>query len=306
MSEAEATIAKLESGGQFKVLRRFSSPSHYCSEPGENLKVAMFLDTETTSLDKSDGKIIEIGYVLAHFNPSTGIIHDLFSRYSGFEDPGFPLSEDIVAITGITDSDLAGQHFDDDRIESDIAKSDIVIAHNAPFDRGFMEIRFPTMASKWWACSQREAPWKAMRTGSSKLEFLAYTLGGVFYGAHRALVDAEVLLHLMTLPAHDGTPIMQHLLSSSRAPSWHVWATNAPFEAKDVLKKNGYKWSDGTQPESPIKAWHKEIGDLEAEKTWLMSEIYTTGGSITVDSISGRERHTNRFKQRDVLSLNAN
>ena len=110
--------------------------------PNSKLRKLLVIDTETTGLDKKKDKIIEIGYVIVHFDPETGAILDVVRRFSGFEDPGFPLPENITQITGITDQDVAGQKFDDDQINADIAESDLVVAHNAGFDRGFLELRF--------------------------------------------------------------------------------------------------------------------------------------------------------------------
>lgn len=313
MSDSETCAAKaLEATGNFKVLRRFAPPDLYAPlgvVDEATLKVIMAVDTETTGLDKAKDKIIELAYVLARFNPATGRIHDIISRYNGMQDPGMPLPEHITKITGITDADVAGQSLDRARILADMAKVDLIIAHNAPFDRGFIEVEFPEAAGKWWACSNREGPWEAMLAGSTKLEFLAYKIGGIFYDAHRALTDAEVLLHLLTLPAHDDQPILKHVLDRSRQLTYRIWATAAPYDKKDALKiDRGFKWNDGTDPDRPIKAWFKEgiVGAdcLEAALADLGEHIYDGRGYVTVDEITGRERFTDRVRARNTVGIN--
>lgn len=304
----EDLAQQLEATGDYKVLRRFEPLDCYAPlddvDP-QHLRIAMVIDTETTGFEKDRDKIIDLGYVLAEFNPRTGLIHRIVERYSGFEDPGFPIPPEITDITGIQDANVVGQALDDARVEAAIARAAIVIAHNAAFDRGFVERRFPSFANKWWACSLREAPWSEMNTGSSKLEWLAYKLGGVFYGAHRALIDAEVLLFLLTKTGPNGRTVLSHILESSGQRTYCVWAEGAPFEMKDVLKKDkGYAWSDGASPEKPIKAWYKAgLVDLEAELRMLGTEIYGRSARVTVDTLTGRERYTDRYQARQKMEV---
>lgn len=309
MDDVAQAIALLEKSGNFRLLRRFV-PADACVEAASPEDEALartvaVIDTETMGLDPKEDRILEIGYVLARFNPITGDIYRIVGRYNGLEDPGIPIPEHITTITGIRDEDVAGKTFDEPRILADIAEADIVIAHNSPFDRAFLERRFPAFAQKWWACSLREGPWAQMGVPSSKLEFLAYAVGGVFYDAHRALVDAEILLHLLTLPAHDGRKILAHILDASRKPTYRIWAVGAPIEKKHYLKKrNGYQWSDGTEPERPIKAWFKDgVLDLEGELEDLAVHVYAGPASVIVDRISGRERYTDRYTERSEMAI---
>jgi DNA polymerase III subunit epsilon len=46
----------------------------------------------------------------------------------------------------------------------------LVIAHNADFDRRFLERRVPAFATKHWACSRSDIDWKAEGIRSSALE----------------------------------------------------------------------------------------------------------------------------------------
>ncbi len=66
----------------------------------------------------------------------------------------------------------------------------------------------------------------------------------------------------------------------------------------DLLKKDkGYAWSDGASPETPLKAWYKAgLVDLEAELRMLGAEIYGRSARVTVDTLTGRERYTDRYQ----------
>jgi len=91
------------------------------------------LDLETTGVDSSVDRIIEIGAVRI----VDGEVDDTFAA---FVNPGCPIPSDIVHLTGITDDDVAGAPSIEDvlpRIVEFIGDSPIV-AHHAPFDTGFL------------------------------------------------------------------------------------------------------------------------------------------------------------------------
>ena len=89
---------------------------------------------------------------------------------------------------------VEGKSINDDAVEALMADVSLVIAHNAFFDRGFMEARLPIFKRKSWACSYAQIPWKSEGMGSSSLEFLAYRFG-FHYAGHRASVDLS-LIHI--------------------------------------------------------------------------------------------------------------
>lgn len=304
----ESMAVALEATGQYRVIRRFVPADTYQVGPATDpsrVRAVLVVDVETTGLKKDTDKIIDLGFVLAEFDRSTGQVLRVLERYSGFEDPQVPIPEAITRLTGIRDEDVRGHRLDDARVEAAIARADLVVAHNAPFDRGFLELRYPSFKTKWWACSQREGPWAALMTGSTKLEWLAYHLGKVFYDAHRALVDAEVLLFLLAQAGPGGRPILSYVLESSGRKTYCVWADNAPFDMKDTLKLDqGYAWNDGSRADRPIKAWFKEpVIDLEAELAMLAAAVFRRPAKVTVDVITGRERYTDRFATRDRCEL---
>ncbi len=91
------------------------------------------LDLETTGVDSSVDRIIEIGAVRI----VDGEVDDTFEA---FVNPGCRIPSDIVHLTGITDDDVAGAPSIDEvlpRIVEFIGDSPIV-AHHAPFDTGFL------------------------------------------------------------------------------------------------------------------------------------------------------------------------
>lgn len=90
-------------------------------------------DIETTGLSINNDKIIEIGAVKVE----NGRIID---RFSSFINPHQPLEPKIIKLTHIDDDTVAGAPDDTEVIPKflDFIKDSVLVAHNAPFDTGFM------------------------------------------------------------------------------------------------------------------------------------------------------------------------
>lgn len=283
--EIEVAIAALHSTGDYLVLRRLNleRDARLTRKGPELSQVALCIDTETTGLNHARDKVIEIGIVAFEFDPVSGEIFRISERYSGFEDPGLPIPPEITDITGITDEMVSGQAFDDCRVATLAQKAHLVIAHNAAFDRKFVEARFPIFAKIPWACTVTQIDWSAERISPRTLEYLLFKTGALIINAHRALDDAEGVLGLLLerLPV-SGTPIFKALLKTANGVTARLYAVSAPFDKKDLLKDRGYRWNDGTQGGS--KAWWRDV-PVEAEPeelAYLASEIYPRGNTSQV------------------------
>ena len=92
------------------------------------------LDTETTGLSFKDCTLIEIS--AARISGGKPV-----ARYETFVDPGRPIPPEIVALTGITSLDVAGAPTAEEAVRglAEFAGGMPVLAHNATFDRTFVE-----------------------------------------------------------------------------------------------------------------------------------------------------------------------
>nr|MCU0974123.1 exonuclease domain-containing protein [Burkholderiales bacterium] len=245
----------------------------------------------------------------------------------GLEDPGGPIPPESTAVHGITDEMVVGKRLDEAAIERLIDGVGVVIAHNAEFDRPFVERRLPGFAALPWACSLREVPWDEAGIGSAKLEYLAYRCG-FFFDAHRAEVDCRALLEVLRRPfvrllaqsqaRADAHPVsgeldsgsaavlgavgqgenregsasaLKVLLESAREPSLRVWATGSPFERKDVLKARGYRW------EADKRVWYRDLAaaEREAELAWLKEHVYAgKSAGVEVETFDAKTRYSGR------------
>lgn len=279
--EAEIAITALHATGEFAVLRKLNldQETGFTHRSVQGSKIALCLDTETTGLNHAEDKIIELGIVAFEFNPVTAEIIRITDRYNGFEDPGSPLPKEIIEITGITDDMVRNQSLDDEQVNRLANQASMVIAHNAGFDRKFVEARYPAFATLPWACSVNQINWQAERISTRVLEYLLFKFG-LFINAHRALDDAEGVLGILlgNLPVSK-TPVFKALLDTYDEVCSKISAAGAPFDKKDILKQHGYRWNDGSLGGG--KAWWISVPTAleDEELAWLASEVYSDGSS---------------------------
>ena len=293
MTDSLESIARqLEASPDYRVLRRFVPPSRYHEGDGSPTATGVVVDVETTGLDPSRDKLIEFCGVPFEFERESGRILAVGAAVSYLEDPGRPIPAEVVKLTGITDAMVAGKRIDEAAAGSLMAEAGLVIAHNAAFDRPFVDRRLAASRDKAWACSQREVPWKELGASSGALEFLMMKRCGLFFDGHRADADCHAVLRLLQEPLDDGTLPLRLLLASARTPSYRIWALGAPFDKKDVLKQRRYRWSNGDGNQA--KAWYTSVAaaELEAEETWLRETVYDGGKGWKVDRLDARSRYS--------------
>ncbi len=294
-TEYEKMAEQLEASGDYRVIRRFQPVSAYHDTKPDNVKIGIYLDTETTGMDADEDQVIELAMVPFEFD-TEGNIYRLLPEYNGFQDPGIPIPELITQITGITDDMVKGQQLDLSQVEQMLDKAVIVVAHNARFDRPFVEKLHDGFKDIAWACSIADIDWNRQGFEGVKLEYLAYKFG-FFYEGHRATIDCQVGIDILSrcFPKN-GERILGHLLKNARRTDIRLWAEGAPFDRKDILKKRGYRWSSGENGKR--KAWYIDLqeSEIEAEMRYLNDSIYPRAvGVLPMDKFNAKIRYSNRI-----------
>ena len=293
VADIEARAQALEAHPDYRVLRRLQPRLLWPGAPGREVVRVVVLDTETTGLEHAKDKIIELALLRVDVDRATGLPVGPVQVFDELEDPGMPIPKEAMAITGITDAEVAGKLLDEARIAALMDGVDVVIAHNAAFDRPFCEARLPLFRNVAWACSFADLDWKAQGRSSSKLEALAQGLG-LFYDAHRAEMDCHALLAVLAapLPTTPETTAMASLLAGAQSPFFRLQATGAPFDAKDLLKARAYRWN------AELRVWHTRLGDeaaLETECAWLKANVYgQRSASVVVEKVDALTKYAAR------------
>ncbi len=298
----EQLAQQLEQHPDYRVLRRlvpgriFNTPA-----PGQTLRKGIVLDTETTGLNVASDRVIELGMLAFEFDPVTGMVYRVTDVLDELEDPGFPIPPETIAVHHITDEMVKGQHIDDARVAAFVKDASVVIAHNASFDRPFVEARWPLFAQMDWACSIKDIDWKEEGFGSAKLEYLLSTQG-YFYEAHRAEADCWALLELLNqvLPQSQQTALLTVLLTLNQ-PQQKVYAINSPFETKDKLKARNYRWA------AELRCWTRVVAgaaEMTQELEWLKHHVYAgRSARVEIETTGGKVRYSNRQGHKEVVTL---
>jgi DNA polymerase-3 subunit epsilon len=170
MTEADM-VAHLASTGRYRILQRLEPRQIAVATRAEFPLRGIILDTETTGLNHRKDEIIEIGVVAFTFD-ERGMIGDITGIYGGLQQPSAPIPAEITKLTGITDEMVSGQIIDMAALRSLIDPADLIIAHNADFDRPFCEAFSNVFSGKAWACSNAEINWSARGFEGTKLGYL--------------------------------------------------------------------------------------------------------------------------------------
>ena len=259
------------------------------------LRRGLFVDCETTGFSSEHDALIELAMLPFDYTLDGHITHvHRDPARTWRQDPGRPLPPEITRITGLTDAELEGEAIDTAAAAELVTGAHLVVAHNAGFDRPFLEALVPAARDAAWACSRHEVPWDPAVFPSRSLACLLCAYSAFSPDRHRALADCEagVWLLTQTLPGTEQT-VFGALRERAATPAVRIWATGAPFETKDELRARGYRWMPTDRDGIP-RSWWTDVApaDLEDEFAWLAG----------VYQAHGRLLSPNRLPRRDVTA----
>ncbi|QNE04888.1 3'-5' exonuclease [Croceicoccus marinus] len=281
-------VRQIEADGDYRVLRKIKPPR---ALQDRNLKEGTrriaILDVETTGLDPRTDSIIEIAVMTLDVDwPHDSAVLSNTVPMTWLQDPGRAISSKITApLTGLTNEMLVGQQIDREAVVKLLTGADLIVAHNARFDRAFVEAFYPEVRGGKWACSCVEIDWLAHGYDGKSLGHLLLQ-AGYFANTHRADDDVWSLFHLLrtVAPGTDGRSFLDLLIERSEAETVLLKARGAPFSLKDQLKSRGYRWN------AEEKVWWTE-GDYAhylTEKDWLVqNDVF----NYTSEMIDASRRH---------------
>ena len=148
----------LSKSNQYRVTEKYQKPEYYNIADASDKLIGVFLDFEATGLSYATDKMIELGMVKFEYTED-GRIFRLLDEFSSYQDPNKPIPEYITKLTGINDDTVRGRQINEIEVADYLQNVDLIIAHNAQFDRTFFEITFPAIPSKAWGCSMYDIDW---------------------------------------------------------------------------------------------------------------------------------------------------
>ena len=295
--ELETMAATLEQSSDYRVLRRLSPQA--CAGDAANDKtmeptaIGVFLDVETTGLDPHHEEVIELAMVRFSYT-AAGRVVTVGDTYDRLRQPARAIPPFITKLTGITDAMVAGEVIDLDEVARFLAPADIVIAHNAKFDRRFAERLHPAFVGKRWACSMTQALWAEHGYEGIKLAYLLMS-AGLFHGSHRALDDCHAALVLLARPLGDtGRSALAHILDEAARTTWRLRAAGAAYAHKDWLRARGYRWNNGE--DGQLRAWFIDLVEeaVDAEVDALRAGVFGSDWEPSITPITALNRFSDR------------
>jgi DNA polymerase-3 subunit epsilon len=215
------------------------------------------IDTETTGLDDKTDRIIEVGCCLWDWESKIPL-----AIYSSLVIPERDIPEEITALTGITAGQINEFGWPEEavlgQVDELLIKADYIMAHNAPFDKGFFDKGIERQQ-----IVPRNIPWLDslmdivfLKTVATRnLNYLAAESGFVNPWKHRAIFDVMTMLKLAS--DYD----IEAIIARSKEPILYVQAI-VSFEEKELAKERGYHWHG--QSKRWWRSWKQS--DYEADK----------------------------------------
>ena len=291
--EFEKAAVSLEESGEYRVLRKLKPRMPNTAPQDPDDKLAIFVDVETTGLDPKRDEIIELALIPFRYSAG-GNIKEVLAPFHQLQEPLQAIPDVVTAMTGISNEMVADRKIDSNAVTLIVKNADLVIAHNAAFDRRFVERCFPIFSEKPWACSMSDIDWACEGFGGSKLTYLCAE-AGFFYERHRAVNDCFAAIELLERPLpKSGSIAMAALLDKALRTTWRIWAEASPFELKKILKNRGYRWNGGENGKP--RSWYCDASEdqKDAELSFLRSEIYNDERPIKITKITAFDRYSDR------------
>ena len=219
--------------------------------PGADLALEcatyVVVDLETTGLRPGSAGICEIGAVRVRSL-------ELAETFETLVNPRQPLPAPIAALTGIEPHALRGAPPPELAVRRflEFAGDAVLVAHNARFDVGFLDVEVERLTGRRLAAPVVDTVWLAKRLLAGRvsrvgLGSLAYFFGTSVQPCHRALPDAqataEILVSLIGLAQERGASTVAELVELS-APRARRLATKRSLVAGAPPRPGVYLFHD--------------------------------------------------------------
>jgi DNA polymerase-3 subunit epsilon len=210
----------------------------------------LILDTETTGLDPQRDRCIELGAVLFDL-PRRSVLSQVSLL--------LPCDQNAAeAVNGI-DPELTQQPQPWQQglrwFEALLASADLVVAHNASFDRQWFGIEPLPAIHKPWLCTMEDIRWPADRNlrSTPSVRDLALAYGVPVWAAHRALTDCIYLAQVFER-CSDLEQLVQQGLEPRR-----LYRARLSYEERHRAREAGFRWNE------PVSgAWSRRLSEREA------------------------------------------
>ena len=229
-----------------------SNQSSLMTNQNTTLEKILILDTETTGLDENKDEIIEIGCILFHVS-SKSVLSQVSFLFPVSTNEAEHVNGISAEVTNITQPWEDGLNF----FLKLVDYSDLIVAHNADFDKKwFGKGRLPKL-DKRWICSLEDINWtfqKSLKLRPSVTD-LALSFSIPVWNLHRALSDCFYISEVFKKCEN-----LEEILLKATEPR-NLYKALVSYEERELAKKAGFRWN------SPVEgAWSRKLTADEASK----------------------------------------
>lgn len=210
------------------------------------------LDTETTGLDPTKGKVLEVAVVLFHI-PSRSILTHAATLCSADENPAYEVNR--IEVESLKNMPAEIEEKSLQLIADIMAKADVLVAHNAEFDRKWIETvprLYQVAKHKKWICTKNDVVWPVRKGIALSLIAICVDLGVPVVNTHRALADCLLLINAL-----EQLDDIEAFLDKSGAGriTYHAQIS---YEQRQLVKDAGFLWDNIN------KVWHAKLTPEQA------------------------------------------
>jgi DNA polymerase-3 subunit epsilon len=215
-------------------------------------RTLLILDTETTGLEPENHCCVEVGAILFDVQSRAVLAQQSF-LLPAETNAAEPINRIPAAVTRLPQPWKQALLWFQNLLDA----ADVLVAHNAAFDRQwFGRGELPTVTQPW-LCSMEDMRWPADRQLRSRpsVRDLALAYGVPVWAAHRALTDCIYLAEVFAR-----CDDLEQLLLQGLEPRKLVRA-KVSYDDRQLARDAGFRWND------PIKgAWARRMSAREIQE----------------------------------------
>ncbi|QNI58745.1 exonuclease family protein [Synechococcus sp. BIOS-U3-1] len=213
-------------------------------------RTLLIVDTETTGLDPQLDHCLEVGVILFDV-PSRQVL----------AQQSFLLPVEANAAEAINRIPASATNLSQpwrpalDYLQSLLDAADVLVAHNAAFDRQWFGRGHLPATDKRWLCSMEDIRWPADRQLRSRpsVRDLALAYEIPVWAAHRALTDCIYLVEVFRRCDH-----LEQLIEHGLEPR-QLMRAQVSYNDRHLAREAGFRWNE------PVKgAWARRLSVREA------------------------------------------
>ena len=188
---------------QLRLLEALAGNKHLINWPihistrSHDEQTLYIIDSETNGIPIEHCDIIELGAIKVRYSPSLKKLTSVEDMVSCYEAPKEKLANEVIEITGISNTMLKGKEFDDEYISNWFAEPGIFLTNSKKHEQAFFEKRFPQLAGRTWLCLIEDINWRDYGVRQIHLSALLSDLG--WHHRHAfTYMDCFAIAYLLT------------------------------------------------------------------------------------------------------------